>query len=213
MIVVLLDLNYTLVENSSKRILYRELVEEEVYRGWLIDALGEAGATVHLTTVRKTALQVRTLSHLARSAGVVARRPSDSTCWGCAVNLPAADRPRVVHDRGCPWLTAQEAGPRLELAGAHFNPDWSTAPDHKRRVLHEAVYPRHGTGPEVRYLALESNPKSRAMYEREGIVALAVDALGGSADAARTLEWWRYAAPRDPSAPPWPRQGQIGGVA
>lgn len=44
----------------------------------------------------------------------------------------------------------------------------------KRRILHETVFPRHGTPDRACYLALESNAVTRAMYAREGISAVRV---------------------------------------
>ena len=56
----------------------------------------------------------------------------------------------------------------------NFNP-WGLRPDLcKRRVLEESVFARHGRPEATAYLALESNPTTRAMYAREGVHAVRV---------------------------------------
>ncbi len=59
-------------------------------------------------------------------------------------------------------------------AGWHFNPvRFLRAPDWKQRVLVERIFPAYGSDP-TRFLALESNQDTRAMYARHQIAAVPV---------------------------------------
>lgn len=62
--------------------------------------------------------------------------------------------------------------------GHHFRTDRdATAPAHKRAVLIERIFPAFGApgDPAVRYLALESNPRTTAMYHGEGVPTARID--------------------------------------
>ena len=54
---------------------------------------------------------------------------------------------------------------------AYFNDLGLEPPAFKEFVLTHAVFPEHGNEPD-RYLAIESNPETRAMYQRHGIRAM-----------------------------------------
>lgn len=56
---------------------------------------------------------------------------------------------------------------------AYFNAHDLAPPDAKARMLAECVFPNHGSKP-ADFHALESNPKTRAMYARHGIQAVKV---------------------------------------
>lgn len=56
----------------------------------------------------------------------------------------------------------------------YFNTRDEQPADSKRRVLRELIYPKHGLPEPGKYLALESNHTTRAMYSAEKIVAMPV---------------------------------------
>lgn len=62
----------------------------------------------------------------------------------------------------------------MKVEEVYFNPSKMEPPDAKRRILHEKIFPVHGVPKPGRYLALESNGKTRAMYADEGIPAMPV---------------------------------------
>jgi hypothetical protein len=55
---------------------------------------------------------------------------------------------------------------------------WWNPPAIKQHFLHKRVFPRHGE--HARYIAIESNPRSREMYARHEILCLWVTAEGHS---------------------------------
>jgi hypothetical protein len=57
---------------------------------------------------------------------------------------------------------------------AFFNERKLSPPACKHGILHRDIFPRHGTPPAARYLALESNPATRAMYAQHDIPAVPV---------------------------------------
>lgn len=124
--IILLDLNYTLADNS------REVIREgrfynvaiERYRTWLIDMIRDFH--VILITVRPEAHKDETL-----------RRIADETGW-------------MPHE-------------------AYFNRWGFRAPKAKERVISTEVFPKHGRPEQTRYLALESNDDTAAMYAEYGI--------------------------------------------
>lgn len=65
---VLLDLNYTLVENSDETMIAHRYSEER-YRRWLIDLLVRSGAEVHLVTVREAESRDVTLQRILELTG------------------------------------------------------------------------------------------------------------------------------------------------
>lgn len=125
--VALLDLNHTLVTNSTaKTSPFAEQIERETYCERLPESL--RGMVVVLVTARPAKYEARTLARIAEAVGLV----------------PDA---------------------------AYFN-FWPALPPpaHKSRVL-PAILERFGTDP-AQYVAIESNPRSRAMYAKQGIVAM-----------------------------------------
>lgn len=126
--IILLDLNYTLVENSEDK--YRPFtkqIEAEHYRGWLVELIRPHH--VILMTARPAMHKQITLANIRAK-----------TAW-----LP------------------QEA---------YFN-DYGLAPPlAKQRMLTEHVLPKHGG---ATFLAIESNPNSRAMYARHGIRVVKIE--------------------------------------
>jgi hypothetical protein len=145
-LVVLLDLNYTLVCNSEeKNRRFAEQIRGERYRAWLID-LCRPHRTILMTA--------RPVRHAAETLASLLEKN------------------------------------RWQPAEWHFNARNLPPPASKRLALEESVFPAHGR-PEsgTRYLALESNPRSRAMYAGRGIPALrwedvqGLTALPGAEDA------------------------------
>lgn len=57
---------------------------------------------------------------------------------------------------------------------AYFNERKMSPPACKHGVLHRYIFPRHGEPMVTRYLALESNPATRAMYAQHDIPAVPV---------------------------------------
>jgi hypothetical protein len=55
---------------------------------------------------------------------------------------------------------------------------WWNPPVIKQHLLHKKVFPIHGEN--ARYIAIESNPRSREMYSRFGIPSLWVNSSGNS---------------------------------
>lgn len=128
--IVLLDLNYTLVENSPERGIpappMSERLETEIYRHWLVALLRKH--RVILVTARPDRWREATLARIRAQTG-----------WG-----------------------PQEA---------YFNERNLPPPAWKEWVLKARLLTRFDAGA---MLALESNPKTRAMYERNGIRAIPV---------------------------------------
>lgn len=123
--IILLDLNFTLVGNS-RAITARttaERIEQEEYRPWLVELVREHYTV--LITARPVKHRQRTLEALLRATG---------------------------------WQPQE----------AIFNPYRLRPHNAKHRLLVEQVLPRHGTDGAA-YLAIESNPRTRAVYERYGI--------------------------------------------
>lgn len=122
--IILLDLNYTLVANSPKRGETPPKMEarlrDERYRQWLVELVRPH--TVVLISARPESWMLRTLDRIEEETGW---RPDD----------------------------------------ACFAPKgWWSPPAIKEHLLHKAVFPIHGR--DARYLAIESNPKTREMYAR-----------------------------------------------
>jgi hypothetical protein len=122
--IILLDLNYTLVANSPKHGQTPPRMEarlrDERYRQWLVELVRPH--TVVLITARPESWQLRTLDRIEEETGW---RPDDA-CFA-----PAG---------------------------------WWNPPAIKERLLQKSVFPVHGR--HVRYLAIESNPRTRDMYAR-----------------------------------------------
>ena len=122
--IILLDLNYTLVANSPKHGQTPPKMETrlrvERYRQWLVELVRPH--TVVLITARPESWQLRTLARIEEETGW---RPDDA-CFA-----PAG---------------------------------WWNPPAIKESLLHKSVFPVHGR--DARYVAIESNPRSRDMYAR-----------------------------------------------
>jgi len=129
-VIILLDLNYTLVENSPERGIdpppMSARLKTEIYRPWLVKLV--RSHRVILVTARPARWREATLARIRAQTG-----------W-------------------CP----QEA---------YFNDRNLPPPSWKELVLKAHLLTRFD--PET-MLALESNPKTRAMYERNGIRAVPV---------------------------------------
>jgi hypothetical protein len=127
--IILLDLNYTFVENTREAhqlpALYN--VQRETYRQWMLPFL--LLHEVVLITVRPVRYKVETLSRIA------------SKCGG--------------------WQ------PKMHC----FNEWGVAAPVSKERSLVRDVFPTYGLPEAGRYVALESNVKTRLMYAGYGIPA------------------------------------------
>ena len=125
--IILLDLNYTLVANSPRHGTTPERMEKrlanEQYRQWLVELVRPH--TVVLITARPETWTIKTLDRIEEQTGW---RPQD----------------------------------------ACFAPKgWWNPPAIKEHLLKKDVFPIHGE--DARYLAIESNPRTREMYARFSI--------------------------------------------
>lgn len=122
--IILLDLNYTLVANNPARGTTPPRMElrlrDERYRQWLVELVRPH--TVVLITARPATWTLKTLDRIDEETGW---RPDD----------------------------------------ACFAPKgWWNPPAIKEHLLKKEVFPIHGK--DARYIAIESNPRSREMYAR-----------------------------------------------
>lgn len=127
----LVDLNYTLVENSPKwgepRITpFSKQIEQETYRQWLVDFLRDKYAI--LITARPNRYKEQTFERIF-----------SQTNW-----------------------QPQES---------YFAEISAPPPEIKEDLLLRYIFPKHGKNGED-FFGIESNPKTRAMYERYGIKSL-----------------------------------------
>ena len=125
--IILLDLNYTLVANSPSHGTTPPRMElrlrDECYRQWLVEIVRPH--TVVLITARPERWLIPTLERIEQETGW---KPDD----------------------------------------ACFAPQgWWNPPAIKERLLHRDVFPSHGR--DARYLAIESNPRTREMYAKFNI--------------------------------------------
>lgn len=128
--IILLDLNYTLVENSHEKAKpFHKQIAGEQYRRWLIDLLW--GREVILITARPEYYRAETLASIAMKTGW---RPTD----------------------------------------AFFNNRRLPPPAFKRIAVVKDIFPRYGDGP-AGYFGLESNPRTRDVYEKLGINSISVE--------------------------------------
>lgn len=134
--IILLDLNYTLVANNpprgAKPVAMERRLEGEAYRQWLVELVRPH--TVVLITARPETWMLATLDRIEEQTGW---RPQDA-CFA---------------PRG-----------------------WWNPPAIKEHLLNKAVFPVHGK--DGRYVAIESNPRTRDMYSRFGIQCLWVTEEG-----------------------------------
>jgi hypothetical protein len=125
--IILLDLNYTLVANNPARgttsVRMEKRLAGEQYRQWLVELVRPH--TVVLITARPESWMPKTLDRIEEQTGW---RPQD----------------------------------------ACFAPQgWWNPPAIKEHLLRKDVFPIHGE--DARYLAIESNPRTREMYARFSI--------------------------------------------
>lgn len=126
----LVDLNYTLVENSPKwgepRITpFSKQIERETYRKWLVDFLRDKYAI--LITARPNRYKEQTLARIFTQAN-----------W----------QPQEAY-------FAEISAPPSEI---------------KEDLLLRYIFPKHGKNGED-FFGIESNPKTRAMYGKYGILS------------------------------------------
>jgi hypothetical protein len=134
--IILLDLNYTLVANSPKHgttpVRMEKRLANEQYRQWLVELVRPH--TVVLITARPETWTIRTLDRIEEQTG-----------W----------RPQY----------------------ACFAPKgWWNPPAIKEHLLKKDVFPIHGE--HARYLAIESNPRTREMYAKFSIPCFWVTSEG-----------------------------------
>jgi hypothetical protein len=130
--IILLDLNYTLVSNSQEKIKpFARQIDNECYSSDLLNRIKDK--TVILITARPKLHKDRTLQSIKYKMGW---QPQD----------------------------------------AYFNEWFLTPPSCKKKILEKYIFPKYGANPET-YVAIESNPSTRAMYEKLGIVALTKDTV------------------------------------
>ena len=143
--IILLDLNYTLVANSPKHGTTPERMEKrlagERYRQWLVELV--CPHTVILISARPDRWLQATLVSIEQKTGW---RP-EAACFA---------------PRG-----------------------WWNPPAIKEHLLHREVFQQWGRN--SKYLAIESNPRSRAMYAKFGITSLWVNSSGKSLRNERRL--------------------------
>jgi len=129
--IVLLDLNYTLVANSEeKRSPFIRQIEREKYREWLLHLIKDQ--YVILITARPAKYSEATLKRIERLLD---------------------------------WQPEE----------AYFNDTGWRPQVFKSYVLRKKIFPRHGRIKDIHYLAIESNPKTRAMYAGYRIPCLMVE--------------------------------------
>ena len=143
--IILLDLNYTLVANSPRHgttppgMVQR--LRDERYRQWLVELVRPY--PVILISARPDRWLEATLERIEHETGW---RP-DAACFA--------------------------------------PPGWRNPPSIKEHLLHRDIFPQWGR--DTRYLAIESNPRSREMYANFGIPSLWVNSSGTSLRNERRL--------------------------
>lgn len=124
--IILLDLNYTLVSNSEQKIKpFVEQIRRETYRLDLIERIKDEN--VLLVTARPEIHRSNTLSSIFSKTG---------------------------------W----------QPSGSYFN-HGLMPPAFKAYAFDKFISPLYGDNPD-KYLAIESNPRTRAMYSKRGIKAI-----------------------------------------
>lgn len=128
--IALVDLNYTLVENSPKwgapKIYpFIRQIEQETYRQWLVDFLRDKCAI--LITARPARYREQTLERILSQTG---------------------------------WQPQE----------AYFAEISAPPPEIKEHLLLNYIFPKHGRNGDD-FFGIESNPKTRAMYGRYGILS------------------------------------------
>jgi hypothetical protein len=126
--IILLDLNYTLVENSEEKLTpFTKQIALERYRKWLVELIKPHH--VIMLTARPAIHEAATLESIKRKTG---------------------------------WLPSE----------AFFNVHRLMPPIAKEVMLKKYVLPKHG---KTDYLAIESNPRTRAMYARYEIPSIFIE--------------------------------------
>jgi hypothetical protein len=126
--IILLDLNYTLVENSlDKKRPFTKQIEQELYRKWLVNLV--APHHTILMTARPDMHRDQTLHSISTKTG---------------------------------WQPQE----------AHFNKYAKPPHEAKRIMLERLVFPKHGR---TEYLAIESNPRTHAMYAEYNIPSIKIN--------------------------------------
>lgn len=130
-IIILLDLNYTLVSNSAKNRYtrpYQRKIKEERYRTWLVELIKDY--YVIIITARPNYQKKETMNSIK-------------------VKLNG-------------WMPDE----------VYFQEDNDTPPVAKEKLLIKYIFPKHGV--QNNYLAIESNPKTKKMYEKYEIQSVSV---------------------------------------
>lgn len=126
--IYLLDLNYTLVANSDKKVHpFTEQIRQEQYRPELVARL--AGSTVFLLTARPARHEAQTIESITAKTGWTPSR----------------------------WF---------------FNTHNLPPPSAKRKMMVDTILPEN---PGETFLAIESNPRTRAMFKSIGVDAMPFD--------------------------------------
>ena len=93
------------------------------------------------------------------------------------VNLLAAEKVILITARNKKYAEPTMARIKahgVKLVAAYFSPADMEPPAAKSWLLTKEIFPKFGKADPGRYLALESNGKTRAMYSRVGIVSMPV---------------------------------------
>jgi hypothetical protein len=129
--IILLDLNYTLVENSAliKNIRpYQKKIIQEQYREWLINLI--EGYYVIIVTARPDYQKGSTI--------------------------------KSIEEKLNGWMPNE----------LYLQEENDVPPIAKEKLLNKYIFPKHGI--KNRYLAIESNPKTKLMYQKYKIPSVSV---------------------------------------
>ena len=128
--IILLDLNYTLVENSDEKL--KPFVRQIANERYSLDLINRIKTfKVILITARPDMHREATMKNIEQKTG---------------------------------W----------QPDAAYFNKWFFHPPACKKRILETNIFPEFGINPEA-YVAVESNPRTRAMYSNFGIIAITKD--------------------------------------
>jgi hypothetical protein len=129
--VILLDLNYTLVENSAQNRYikpYQKKIKKERYRKWLVELIDDYYLII--ITARPDYQKEATVASLKEKLNN--------------------------------WMPDE----------IYFQEENDTPPVAKEKLLHKYIFPKHGH--DRSYLAIESNPKTKEMYQKYNIPSISV---------------------------------------
>lgn len=130
-IIILLDLNYTLVSNSGENRYirpYQRKIKEEIYRTWLLELIKDYYVII------------------------ITARP----------NYQKKETINSIKEKLNGWMPDE----------MYFQEENDTPPVAKEKLLKKYIFPKHGA--KNNYLAIESNPKTKKMYEKYGIQSVSV---------------------------------------